>query len=306
MPTPLAILTADIHIRSQKPACRTDDFFDDQIKKLNFIIDKSNEYNVPIIVAGDLGHHSIWGDKLLSVIIPIFLRCKNGVYVVPGQHDLPYHRIENYQKSALGVLQSASAITVLLENNPSINDLHKLLLYVFPYGEEMVNPSSKSIDGVKMAVTHQMVVQDKLLWDGQTGASKAKNLLKKFDEYDIILSGDNHKMFVSEYQGRTLVNPGSMMRTTIAQIDDTPSVFLLTDDKKVTQIPLPIRDDAFLDIYIDGYLSDDDKNERLDAYVERLESNVELTLSFEENLTNYIHSNNIEKEVEAIIWENVE
>ena len=53
---PDAILTADWHIRADTPTSRTDDFTAAMWRKVQFINDLANEHNIPILIAGDLGH----------------------------------------------------------------------------------------------------------------------------------------------------------------------------------------------------------------------------------------------------------
>jgi len=308
MAIPIAIATADIHIRSSIPACRNDNFLEEQFGKLEFIINIANKYHVPIIVAGDLGHVAIWGDKLLSKVIPVLKKCDNEILVIPGQHDLPYHRISQWEESALSVLQSSNAIKVLLSGKPYtyiFKDIVKVSVNAFPYGVEITNPDKNTKADINIAVAHMMVIKNKPLWEGQQ-ASKSKILLKKFPEYDFIITGDNHQTFTDTYQGQALINPGSMMRTTIDQINHKPAIFVLYDDLTFKKIYIPIDSNAFEDNYIDNILSTDEANKRLEAYIDKLNNNIELALSFEENMTKFLMDNAVEQEVKDIIWEHIE
>ena len=43
---------------------------------------------------------------------------------------------------------------------------------------------------------------------GATGGN-AINILKKYPQFDLIVTGDNHQSFSVEYEGRLLVNTGT-------------------------------------------------------------------------------------------------
>jgi len=51
-----AILVGDIHLRENKPICRTDDWEKVMKTKLTLIKDTAKKYNVPVICAGDVFH----------------------------------------------------------------------------------------------------------------------------------------------------------------------------------------------------------------------------------------------------------
>ena len=53
-----------------------------------------------------------------------------------------------------------------------------------------------------------MVYEGKKSWPGMK-AGNALDMLKRLNGYDLIITGDNHKQFTVEYNGRWLINPGS-------------------------------------------------------------------------------------------------
>ena len=94
------------------------------------------------------------------------------------------------------------------------------------------------------------------------------------------------------------MNPGSMMRMTIAQKDFKPRVYIWYSDGSLEEKYYPIQSNVFIDKE-DSVQRDD----RIDAFVSRLKDNVEMTLSFEKNLEIYIDKNEIEEGVKSIIKE---
>ena len=285
---PDALLTADWHIRADTPQCRTDDFITAMWNKVTYIINLANKYDIPILLAGDLGQRSQWPNWLIEK----FMRAAyhSQIIAIPGQHDLPEHNLKLQPKSAFGVLRRSKYI-----NDDIIGVDQNFGLALFPYGVKIKNLKSKTV-----AMTHQMVIQDKPEWPGQV-ASSGKSLLKKFPDYKLILSGDNHKPFIVEYEGRLLVNPGSMMRTTADQINHEPRVYLwYAKENAVEVVYLPIEQGVIDRSHID---TKKEKDARIEAYTARLSERYEIGLSFEANLEEHFKTNRTRKPVKERIWE---
>jgi len=283
---PDAILTADWHIRADTPTSRTDDFTAAMWRKVQFINDLANEHDIPILIAGDLGHRPQWPNWLLEKFMSIISDIE--IIAIAGQHDLPGHNLEAIPQSGFGVLSRAGYIKSYGWHLHLLKDLH-----MFPFGIEI-----EKYPGI--AMTHQMVIKGKSEWPGQV-TSSAKSLLKKFPDYKLILSGDNHQPFVVEYEGRLLVNPGSMMRTTADQIDHRPRVYLWEAKSNIVEaVYLPIEQGVIDRTHID---TKKEKDARIEAYTTRLSERYEVGLSYEENLKAYFEENRTRKPIQDRIWE---
>lgn len=295
---PLAILSADWHIRSTIPKCRESEEYTKAIKdKLIFIFELADEYDIPILHAGDLGDKPEWKNLLLTEFMYLIEGYDTKLYTIAGQHDLINHKIEKSLNAGLGTLHTSCAITYL-ETIGLKNKFNPFNIFPFHYNQEI---KSTKLKGKNIALTHQLIIEDKKEWPDQI-ATKAKSLLKKFPCYDIILSGDNHKPFVVEYENRYLVNAGSIMRMKSDQKDHKPRVYIWYDDNSVEPVYLPIKKDVVDDSHI---MENNDKNDRLEAFVSSVNDNYEVKLSFEDNLKNYMKKNKVKKEIKDIIWENV-
>ena len=280
---PDAILTSDWHIRADTPICRTDDFTTEMWRKVQFINDLANEHNIPILIAGDIGHRPQWPNWLIEKFMSIISDIE--IIAIAGQHDLPGHNLESMPESGFGVLMRAGYISL----TPTIP-----WIAGFPYGTEITKTESA------VAMTHQMVIEDKPYWPGQV-ASSAKSLLKKFPDYKLILSGDNHQPFVVEHEGRLLVNPGSMMRSTADQIDHNPRVYLWeAKSNSVEAVYLPIEQGVIDRSHID---TKKEKDARIEAYTTRLSERYEVGLSYEENLKAWFEENRTRQPIKDRIWE---
>jgi len=292
-----AILSADWHIRPDTPVCRTDDFTFAMWRKIGTILTLSKENCCPILIAGDIGNEHYWPNWLLERCIKLFEG--HEIIAIPGQHDLPNHRTDLFDKSGLGVLTAAGVVNtifkpILIENTFG--------LFPFPYGEK-IEHKTHSTGNPNVAMIHQMVIEGKPLWPGQE-VPRGHELLKLFPGYNLILSGDNHNPFVAEYQSRKLVNPGSLMRTTADQVDHKPRVYLwYADTNKVEPYYLPIDKDVITREHIDAK---GDRKNRMESYVKRAKESVEIELSFKDNMEKFLKKNKTPKKVKEKIWKATE
>jgi len=294
----LVILTSDWHLRETVPICRTDDFFKAMEKKVDFIFSLAQKFSCPILVAGDLGHSPKWSCRLLEWFISKVTEDLK-IFVIPGQHDLLNHRLDSWKNCAIGVLYASEVITLLgpedLQNSWEFDDF---IVCAYPYGIPISGVRIRKGDKPRLAMIHQLVFNaQRGKWQEDQG-SLALSLLKSFECFQIIHSGDNHKSFIAKDKGRLLVNPGSILRMTTDQFDHLPCVYLW-DGQSCEPVYLPIEDNVIDRTHID---LQEAKDERIEAYVSRLSEEVEIGLSFEGNLESYFKSNRIRKPVQDKVW----
>lgn len=283
---PDAILCSDFHLREDRPTCRTDNYWETQWIKVGFIRGLQEEYNnCPVYHAGDLFNYWKPSPHLLSETIKYLPWRFHTVY---GQHDLPQHNMDLADKCGIYTLATANTLTAYLEGSWGTE----------PYGDPAVQ-----LNGRKVHVWHIMTYQGKKLWPGQTNPTASK-LLRKYPQFDLIITGDNHKPFVEEYEGRLLVNPGSMMRMSADQIDHRPRVYLwYADTNTVEPIYLPIEKSVVSREHIEHQ---EQRNERIDAFVSRLDEDWKVELDFEENLRRFAEKNRIRQSVMDIVYKATE
>jgi len=274
-----AILTADYHLREDNPICRIDYFLDTQIQKMKFIQQLQVKHNCPVIHAGDLFNH--WKASPYLITLALNYLPKN-MFTVAGNHDLPNHNIDLLDKSALNTLIHAKAINYL-------SGVH--------WGQKPKN-ESLTIEGRKILVWHVMTWKDDPPWPGCTDP-KAKDLLEEFLQYDLIVTGHNHNSFVEELNGRILVNPGSITRQTADQEFYQPKVFLwYAKTNSVQSIFIPIEKGVISREHIEHK---EERDSRIKAFVERLNNDWEVGVSFEANLERFQKENRIRSSVMEIV-----
>jgi len=301
------IFAADLHLRSTAPRARTDDFMATQERKLRFILDLARA-TPPLIVAGDLLDKARSDPWLEQWLITLLREYGVEVICVPGQHDLPEHSLVQYDRSSMAVLEAAGVIRILTKDRASLVWGDGWCAWGCAWGEEpdpaMFAPKYKNI-----LIWHRMVAQAPL-WPGHKPDDPTL-ILRKYLYYQVIVTGDNHQTFTvqpsSALDGkdRWLVNPGSMMRMTAAQIDHKPCVFRaesgVPPDPEIYlwRIDLPIEP-GVLDLT--QLEQEKARDNRISAFVKRLDSNVELGLDFQSNLKAHMEINPVRDSVKDLIW----
>jgi DNA repair exonuclease SbcCD nuclease subunit len=283
-----------MHLRPTAPESRTDDYFAAQAKKVAFIADLQREHECPVIDAGDVFNTWKPGEYMCQWAIK---NLPDGIITIPGNHDLPNHNLSLYEKSGLAVLEAAKKIVVLKDDFYRGQDF---AVYGIPYGSRfvpLINEWKKSKKSI--AVVHVYVAESvpSFITDGYT----PQQLLDALPGYDLIVSGHNHTPLIYEKRGRLVVNPGSLMRMFADQADMKPCVWLwYADTNEVDAVYLPIERGVVSRDHIEKR---EDRDTRMEAFVSRLKGDVNMALSFEENLERYIKKNKISEETEKIIWE---
>jgi len=281
---PNAILVADFHLREDQPICRLDDFPAAQWKKVDFINNLQQKYNCPVLCTGDLFHHWKPSPFLLSETMK---HLPDQFHTVYGNHDLPQHNLELANKSGIYTLEMAN----------EVNGISPPFITFVSYG--MVPPDE---DKNKILTWHVMTYKTNKPFPDCT-SPKAIQLLKKYPQYDLIVTGDNHQPFIEEYKGRLLVNPGSLTRQS-ANEAHKPRVYLwYADTNTVEAVYLPFKEDVVSREHIKVV---EERNERIDAFISRLNNDYEGAVSFEENLKHFDQSNQVRRSVMNIVYKSIE
>jgi DNA repair exonuclease SbcCD nuclease subunit len=273
---PSAILTADLHLHDKAPSCRKDDFMQTQANKIKFLRFLQDKYNIPVLIAGDIFHKSKPTPELLRMAIELMPE----IIAIPGQHDLPNHSIDLYDKSGLSVLEAAGVATVLINRNGAFYDGKDFTITGFPFGVEPEPLKEKTIKR-SIVMIHELVVYSQQPWPGAE-AEKARGILKKLKNYDLILSGDNHQQFTLEHQNRLLVNPGPIFRTNALMTEYQPKVYLwFAENNSIEEVLIPIEKDV---IIYEALEKQKEKDARIEAYIEKIQEDYTVDLNFKDKL----------------------
>lgn len=286
---PDLILTADWHIRHTHPRCRTDNFVEEsQWSAVDQVTELQKECDCPVVVAGDLFHKAHSPNWLITQCIYHF---PDHLYAIYGDHDPPNKRMEAIEKSNIETIRQAGAVHVL-ENTH--------------WGKEIEDVSfdPEGLEDRKVAVTHRFV------WDGENwpwpdcNEMTARQMLEAYPEYDLIVTGDYHKGFVYEMDGRLLVNPGCLTRQVADYKDYRPRVYLwYADTNKIRPWYLKTNTESVSWEHIE---QQEKRQGRLTAFVERLDDKWESTVSLEDNFKRFFDQNKIRESIVSIIDKSLE
>ena len=297
MNNPDLILTADLHLRDDQPVCRTDNFWNVQIKKLKWLNRIQKEYdNIPILCAGDVFEKWKTSPKLLSMAIN-YLPSK--IISVPGNHDLPAHNLKRLKESGYQTLiEAKNLFYVNKEKDLKLLD-YDVVIYGFPFDSSLNNAKKKELYTRKIAIIHKHVYKGRKPFPGATGG--VSSIIKKLSNFDMILSGDNHISFTYEKNNTLLVNPGSFTRQKADQINHKPRIYLYyAKTNSVEPIYLEIDKHVISREHID---KNKELNKNVQKFVNELNNNFDVELDFEENMKKEIYQNKIDKKVEIKIME---
>ena len=294
-----AILSADIHAREDKPVSRTDSYWEAQAKKLKWLSDLQKKHGCPILDAGDpLNTHRVspFLEQYLIKNIPNEFITVMGN---PGIHN-PHYSKEAYEKSSIAVLEASGAIRVL--KNDSFFKSDNLEVTGITWGTNLVKWLSESDRIGNILLFHTMCYQGRPPYPGaDKEGGTALSLLKKYPDFDLIVTGHNHQSFVQEHKGRILVNPGSMMRMTADQDEHRPCVYLwYAESNTVEPVYYPIEKGVISREHLDKV---QERDERMEAFVEQLRTDTELGLSFEGNMEKFLAANEVDAQVKNLIGE---
>ena len=281
-----AIFCADWHLRDSVPVCRTDDFWEAQWAKVDFVAELQKKYGCRVYHSGDLFHQWKASPYLLSTTLE---HLPEYFYTIYGNHDLPQHSMELRDRSGIHTLDTAGGLHVLAGAHTKKE----------PTAEDGFN-----LHGYRTLVWHEGVWQGKSPWPGCENPT-AEEALKKYDMFDLIVTGDFHAPCVERSNdGRLLVNPGSLMRQSADQIDFQPRVYLWSaKTNDVVPAYLPINPDAVSREHLDVMK---ERDKRIEAFISRLDVDWSTELSFEGNLRKYMSSNNVDTRTKELIQKAVD
>lgn len=295
------ILCADLHIRDDQPKCRQDNFTKTLWKKFKYLKSVQNDLNnCPILVAGDIFHHWRARPYLINKCLK---RLPKNMLCIAGNHDLPYHNINQLKQSALETLVRAGRVKLI--DGLFIHNQRSALYHIhgFHYGIEPINVDREN--GItKIAVIHRLITEGvESPWRNSSSES-AKSLIKSLKGYDLIVTGDNHNSFTVQIQQTLLVNPGSFTRQTAAQMEHKPCFYIWDSvTGEIEKVILPHDDKSVSNRHLKR---EKERNQRMESFVQQLNDDYEIGLHFEKNLEIYFEANKEPKSVRNMVWKSVQ
>lgn len=285
----------DLHIREKRPENRTDkDYFQAQFEKIEWILKFAASNDAVIFFPGDVFDSPTQSNFVLQKYINLFYAYSQiSIGAVAGQHDMRYHSTDP-GNTALAVLDAAH----VLYSFKGPQCFEDVTVYGCNFGEAIPEITS---GGFNILVIHKMIVDDKL-WEGQEEFEYAPNILRK-NNFDLIISGDNHKAFHVQAGKKFLFNCGSLMRSTTAQLEHIPQIVLFdTDTKGYEIVPIPVK--PISEVFDLSKIEEKkEKEAKFEAFVKGLSESKDISLNFQDRLISYVKENEISNDIYNLIME---
>jgi len=306
------LLTGDWHITNTPPEKRIDNYTQAQSWKFLHILGLAEEKNCAFIIQpGDFFDSHKANDFLKRAVIKLLKDTKHPpILTIFGQHDLRYHSSDT-KNTPLRVLEAAGVIDILgyrrgpapvSNTNPPKIYHSNIHIQGASWFEDI--PTPKHLDSPKkeinVLILHKMIIKNQKLWEGQEDATLG-NILLRNNRFDLIVSGDNHQSFTISTGKKHLVNCGSLMRMTTAQLDHKPVVYIYdTKDKSLEEhfIPIEPSENVF---DLSEIEKEKKENKELEAFVAHLKDDVKIGgLDYAKNLKAFLLANKKTIELETL------
>lgn len=296
----VAILLSDIHLTLKKPRCRHQevDWLEVQRRQLAEVRELAKVHDCPVLCGGDIFDRWNVPPELIGFALN---ELPDGMISVAGNHDLPYHSLEEMNRSAFGVLVTAGKIR--LADPLGIMADSSLRVHGFSWGQDISPLSRKEDDCAHVLLAHKYVCSDKTTgYVGVSDSEKYAQWKKLFATYDAVHLGDNH----TYWKRGTCFNPGSFYRRTVD--DKAPVVGLLHKNGKRFRVdPSPLKT-AELDV-IDYDVKEAVKftpNEEVAEFIQSLRHSSESKLNYTTALKEFIKKEKTPESVSDLLLQAVE
>lgn len=289
------IVTADLHLRDDRPRCRIDeDWMKSQFKIIYFILDTAQKEKCSVVIVGDIFNSSLVSEELKARLLTTIYESGVVVFILDGNHDLPYHNWKYVNRSSFSILWNTAMYAETNLKTP----YYKNTFDFTHYKGEVIK------SGSNILLTHRLVFKNKKTLPPNIKAITAEELIEEYPDYDIILLGDMHRHFSYEKNGKLIINPGCAIRQKSDMIGYQPVIYLLdTEERDFEIIELPDDEDMVDDEYI---IKAEEREGRLAGFAEAIKKQEGVTFSFEDNVEAGLANTQMEKETKKIVREILE
>jgi len=300
-------IIGDTHFTNRGPERRLDNYFETQMNKLAQALLIFNEYNCDVIIqTGDFCNSPNIADRVKSALIRFLRQSNRKILCVFGQHDVTGHSASTLPNSPLAVFEAADVVKLLDGNwwcEGHTKDEVPICILGANFGEEI--PKTYEKDAYNILVIHKMI-GDRPLYPGQELISP-NQFLRNYPSYDLVICGDYHYRFISTYQGRTIINPGALVRKTISKFDleHKPAVVVFdTGTNKAEVIELKVK--PVEKVFNLKRIEKVNHNEIMIDFVRRLKDSKGEKIGWKEVLIKVLNERKSNKKVREIIDECLE
>jgi len=294
------LLLGDLHLRYKGPSSRKDDFFQTQFNKFTQVVNIYREEGCELFLqAGDFFDNPKPPNFLMARYISLLKEREIVVCSVLGQHDVSMHNLGSAERSAVNVFRSSGVMHTLSSSGMKIGGLD---IYGCSWKENVPTPQRNSR---AILVIHEMI-GDRPLYPGHQPI-RPKSFLHTHSGYELILCGDYHYSFFAKEGNRKIVNCGALVRlnTKVTDLEIEPQVAIYdTETRELTFRKLKFAPSE--EVFRLNSEKREEKEASIVEFVERLKGQMDVTVSFRDNLLRYFEEKGVESSVKGHILEVLE
>lgn len=262
-PPPVAVLVSDCHFSLEPPSARADrNWLQTQHEHLFESLVAADGSSVPLVIAGDV--FDTWNQpvELVNTLAGTFAGFPGvSVFMVPGQHDLPYHDIRQIDRAAIHTLMLAITATrtkdAVCEIVDGVSRLQSpardgWLVYGAGWGQpwgyaDRVSPEVHNDEKVLLVAhqyTHAGTPETQYVGAGVEKSVLTGDMADKLDGYAAAVFGDNHIPWLATVNGThregsnydlDVYNHGCMVRRKSDERKYAPEYGVLFDDGSIVR-----------------------------------------------------------------------
>lgn len=302
----VAVCLSDVHMSLRPPLARSEEksWIEAQSRVWEEVRGLVTQHNAMTIIAGDLFDR--WNAPAELINLAMTLLPPSNVYGIPGNHDLPNHRMDLISKSAWWTLVHSGHIIPLGPTPVVWGDVDRpMALYGRPFGGKTPRPK---FDGgfqlyTHILVTHEFVYTSRTGYEGAPSSGKLHHRGKDFSRFDAVIVGDNHMGFHRVVEETHVFNCGTLLRRKSNEVRYHPQVGLLHRSGMVSPFWLDTTKDVFTKTSHMENEAEDIWGDSVDHFMIELEKAADNVLDFRETIKLAIEKASTRKQVKEIIAE---
>lgn len=285
------LITADWHIRGDRPRCRTDEnWLESQREDVAAVEKVARKHRVDAVwILGDLFHQPRCATEAVNMVLGALNSLRNvcPVRILPGNHDLPYHDYGNIHACSLGIVFQAGYSELRTDNGDDEDGYAELstgqgfrTLYATPFGME-------DTEGLKEFVntfwaTHQLTFETEKDRPIEGIGKTAQDLLDMAPGISVIMTGDYHHGYIYRKNDRCVITPGCLNIQVADMAGYRPRVYIL--DTITLEAEAVYLEGHRGDIVTDYLETERERDERMEKVLSVIGGTEGATLSFTDNL----------------------
>lgn len=279
------LITADWHVRGERPLCRTDEDWIESQRKTIAQIREAFFHNgcEQIWILGDIFDAPRCATAAVNMLIGELKKFpQNSVKILCGNHDLKDHNYNNLEECSIGTLKKIFGDVPDVVANDGIGSMS---VSAKPFALDDLQSNADVI------CTHQLTFPNEKARPMPGCGVLAQDLLDRWANAEIIFTGDYHHGYIYKEDwdtlpGRYVVTPGCINIQKADELDYEP--FVVVWDTKSN-----IDDYNFCKVYLDPQRefctrdhieAREQKEAQLAEVVETIKGGSEITLDFDSNL----------------------